>query len=355
MNEANFQQMRVIKFVLLVSLLVTVSCAVNFETLQRGDNVFSLSTEEQLKNGKYIEEIENFYKSGIEGYFMGKDSVKIYYKVFKQADLEKPAILISSGRTEAAIKYKELIFDLYNNGYSIYINDHRGQGLSGRMTEDPDMGYVDTFQFYIDDMKYFYDNILKKANHKKRYLLAHSLGGAIGMTYLEQNPYDFNAAAFSSPMLGLSSSVCCATKVLIGKKTKYALGQGEYEEDNLSFKKNDLTGSEIRYNRMNAAFAESSEARLGGATYQWVNKSCEQFDYINDNIKNIQTPFILFSAENETIVKPKAHQNFIEEAQQLGKVCEAFLVENAQHELFIEKDEQRIETINEIFRYFERY
>jgi len=347
--------MKSIRFALLVSLLVTVSCAVNFETLQREDNVYKLSTEEQLKNENYIEAIENFYTSGKEGHFTGKANIEIYYKIFKQAKLESPAILISSGRTEAAIKYKELIFDLYNNGYSVYINDHRGQGLSGRMTEDPDMGYIDTFQFYIDDMKYFYDNRLKKANHKKTYLLAHSMGGTIGMTYLEQNPNDFNAAAFSSPMLGFTASTCKATKLLMGPKTKYALGQSKYQDDKLPFKKNKLTGSEVRYKSMNAAFAKDTEARLGGATYQWVYKSCEQFDYMNDNIKNIQTPFILFSAENEKIVNPKAHQKFIKEAQKLGKTCEAFLIENAQHELLIEKDEQRIETINQIFNYFNRY
>jgi lysophospholipase len=347
--------MRSIKFVLLVSLLVTVSCAVNFESLQRSDNVYNLSTGEQLTNKKYIEEIENFYQSGKEGYFTGKDSIQIYYKVFKQAELEKPAILISSGRTEAAIKYKELIYDLYNNGYSVYIHDHRGQGLSGRMTEDLDMGYIDTFQFYIDDMKYFYDNMFKKENHKKKYLLAHSMGGAIGMTYLEQNPNDFDAAAFSSPMLGLGSTTCFATKILIGKNTKYALGQGTYQVDNQSFEKNELTGSEIRYDRMTAAFAKETKARLGGPTYQWVYKSCEQFEYINDHIKNIQTPFILFSAENESIVNTKAHEKFIEEAQELGKTCKAFLIENAQHELFIEKDEQRTKTINQIFKYFDRY
>jgi lysophospholipase len=199
-----------------VFLLVTISCAVNFETLQKADNEYHLSTEEQLKNEKYIEEIKSFYERGKEGYFRGKDSVQIYCKIFKQADSEKPAILISSGRTEAAIKYKELIFDLYNNGYSVYINDHRGQSLSGRMTDDPDMGYVDTFQFYMDDMKYFYDNMLKESNHKKKYLLAHSLGGAIGMTYLEQYSTDFDTAAFSSPMLGLSTSIYCGTKILIG-------------------------------------------------------------------------------------------------------------------------------------------
>ncbi len=347
--------MRSIRYGLLISLLVTVSCAVNFKTLQSEDNVYKLSTEEQLKNENYIEAIETFYTSGKEGYFTGKANIQIYYKIFRQAKLESPAILISSGRTEAAIKYKELIFDLYNNGYSVYIQDHRGQGLSGRMTEDPDMGYIDTFQFYIDDMKYFYDNRLKKANHKKTYLLAHSLGGAIGMTYLEQNPNDFNAAAFSSPMLGFGAPMCGATKLLTGKKPKYALSQSKYQDEKLTFEKNTLTGSEIRYNRMNAAFAKDTVARLGGATYQWVYKSCQQFDYINDNIKNIQTPFILFSAENEKIVNPKAHQKFVNKAQKLGKTCEAFLIENAQHELFIEKDEQRIETINQIFKYYNRY
>jgi len=354
-NQSNFKQLKSINFGLLVFMLFTVSCAVNFNTLQKEDNLYSLSTEAQLKDEKYIEAIEKIYNSGKEGYFAGKDSIEIYYKILKQPKLESPAVLISSGRTEAAVKYKELIFDLYNNGYSVYIHDHRGQGLSGRMTEDPEMGYIDTFQFYVDDMKYFYDNMVKNANHKKKYLLTHSMGGAIGMTYLEQNPDDFNAAAFSSPMLGFVKPTCAATKLLKGQKPKYALSQSKYQDDKLSFKKNTLTGSEIRYNRMNDAFAEETEARLGGASYKWVYKSCQQFDYINNNINNIQTPFILFTAENEKIVNPKAHQKFIKEAQKLGKTCEAFLIENAQHELLIEKDEQRIKTINQIFKYFNRY
>tara|TARA_B100000809_G_scaffold73939_1_gene71703 strand:+ start:3670 stop:4713 length:1044 start_codon:yes stop_codon:yes gene_type:complete len=347
--------MRSIKYELLFILLITASCAVNFKTIQRLDNVYKISAEAQLKNEHYQEKIENFYTLGKEGYFAGKDSIQIYYKIFRQAALESPAILISSGRTEAAIKYKELIFDLYNNGYSVYILDHRGQGLSGRMTKDPDMGYIDTFQFYVDDMKYFYDTTLKKTPHKKKYLLAHSMGGAIGITYLEQNPKDFNAAAFSSPMLGFIAFTCSATKLLSGKKTKYALGQGSYQENENIFKKNKLTGSEIRYHLMNAAFAKDTLARLGGPSYQWIYKSCKQFDYINDNINNIETPFILFSAENEEIVSIKAHQKFIEEAQQLGKTCEGFLIENAQHELFIEKDEIRIKTMNQIFNYYNKY
>ena len=76
---------------------------------------------------------------------------------------------------------------------------------------------------------------------------------------------------------------------------------------------------------------------------------------INHNIKRIKTPFILFSAENESIVSTNAHEEFIEKAKELGKECKAFLVKNAQHELFIEKDTQRIKTLNEIFKYFKAH
>jgi len=64
---------------------------------------------------------------------------------------------------------------------------------------------------------------------------------------------------------------------------------------------------------MHNIFDEFPNARLGGATYQWVNKSCKQFNIIFDNISNIETPLILFSGEDEQIVAPSSHNDFIDE------------------------------------------
>lgn len=342
------------KYFFLASTILLLSCNRNFRVLPKQENTYRLSTEMAFQDVTHSQKIEAFYDAGKEGFFQGKDSVEIYYRIFEHPNLEK-AILISSGRTEAAIKYKELIFDLFNNGYSIYIHDHRGQGLSGRMTEDPEMGYIDSFQFYVDDMKYFYEQHVKPKGHSKTYLLTHSMGGAIGMTYLEQYPDDFDAAAFSSPMLGLKPPTCGIVKVLNGDKPKYAMGESEYKEDKSTFEGNTLTGSELRYDRMIDAFETVPEARLGGATYHWVHKSCQQFKYIFGNIDKISTPFILFSAENEQIVYPFAHEKFVNAAKELGKDCMAYEVENAQHELLIEKDEQRIATINKTLDFYSKY
>lgn len=346
--------MKYLKLLILLLTVTLLSCKQNFKTLTEEDNKYNLSTIAQLEDESYSKKIENFYHTGKEGTFKGKANVEIYYKIFEQTNTDK-AILISSGRTEAAIKYKEVIFDLFNNGYSIYIHDHRGQGLSGRMLENRDMGFIDTFQFYIDDMKFFHDTYLKPKNYKKTFLLAHSMGGVIGMTFLEQNPNSFNAAAFSSPMLGFRPPGCAIVKVMDGETPKYALGEAAYKDDLTTFKGNILTGSEVRYYRMVDAYSKEPTAKLGGATYHWAHKSCQQFDYIFDNVDKIETPFILFSAENEQIVDPHAHQKFVDTAKKLGKDCVGFEVENAQHELLIEKDEQRIETINELLNFYDKY
>ena len=346
--------MKHLKYILLTCMIALISCKTDFKSLSEDTNTYNLTMISQLEDKLYSGKIEDFYDAGVEGTFVGKDSVSIYYKIFAREDSEK-VILISSGRTEAAIKYKELIFDLYNNGYSVYIHDHRGQGQSGRMTEDHDMGYVSDFQFYIDDMKLFYDTYISPKKYQKKYLLTHSMGGAIGMTYLEQFPNDFDAAAFSSPMLGLPFGICSAVNLLKGDEPEYVMGASKYDDSKDDFEGNTLTGSKVRFDRMIDAFAKVSEARLGGATYQWVHESCNQFDVLFENIDKIETPFILFSAENEQIVATSAHQNFIDEAEKLKKVYQAYVVKNAQHELYIEKDKQRFEAINETFKFFEKY
>lgn len=351
MYKVNIKQVKYIFAILIISLF---SCKRDFHQLPKTENKYNLTEISDLENENYCKNIEDFYNNGKQGSFTGKSNVKIYYKIFEQKNTEK-AILISSGRTEAAIKYKEIIYDLFNNGFSVYINDHRGQGLSGRMTKDPQMGYIDSFQFYIDDMKFFYDNYLKIKNYKKSYLLTHSMGGAIGMTYLEQYPNDFNAAAFSSPMLGLKPPIYTIVKLFDGNKPRYALTQSKYNEDKSTFKGNTLTGSRIRYNKMIEAFDKEPKARLGGATYHWLHLSCLQFDYIFSHVNKINTPFILLSAENEQIVYPYAHQQFMDIANELNKDCIAYEVKDAQHELFIEKDEQRISSISAILDYYSRY
>jgi len=344
------------KYLLLSTTLLYFACTQpKFNEIETPQNVYNLSTSADLLLNAHVNTIDSLYNWGKEGRFYGADSVEIYYKTFIQKDDEKGAIVISSGRTEAAIKYKEVIYDLYKNGYSVYINDHRGQGFSGRMAKNRYMGYVDHFQYYIDDLKYFYDNIVTQRKHEKYFLLAHSMGGAIGVTYLEQYPHDFRAAAFSSPMLGLSFPSCPVVKLIKDTVPEYALGGADYQESIESFEDNTLTGSKVRYERMLKVFDENPKAQLGGATYQWVVKSCIQFDSIFANISKIETPLVLFSGSKEKIVAPKAHNNFVYQLDSLNINATGYLVDGAKHEMLIETDKLRIEVMTKILDFYGKF
>ena len=351
--------------------------------LPQSTSHYPLSTHSNLSDPSYLSAIDSFFTTGRIITFSGQMNVPIYTMSFIQpvalapmdsanaadsthsvdsaTSLSTPppsagkSIIISSGRTEAAVKYKELIFDLYNSGYSIFILDHRGQGLSGRMTEDHDMGYVEDFSYYVDDMKCFYDSIVLPTNPSATFLLAHSLGGGIAAAYLETYPADFTAAALSSPMLGLPFPTCQGIGLFVKKSPNYAPGMKPYAEYDTAFATTKLTTDELRLSIMNSAFDSEPKAVLGGASAQWVQRSCREFKVIHKNTSAIVTPLILFSAGQEQIVSTKAHKKFIAGLQKEGKDAVGYAVPGAKHEIFIEADTIRNPMLTTVLDFFGKY
>ena len=89
--------------------------------------------------------------------FRNKDALEIRGMAFVQPRPET-AIVISSGRTESFIKYTEVVYDLYLQGYSVFIADHCGQGPSDRVLAGEakgQIGYVHDFQDYVSDLRQF--------------------------------------------------------------------------------------------------------------------------------------------------------------------------------------------------------
>ena len=62
---------------------------------------------------------------------------------------------------------------------------HRGQGRSGRLLADPHLGHVNRFNDYVDDLAAFWQQEVQPGPWRKRYILAHSMGGAISTLFLQ--------------------------------------------------------------------------------------------------------------------------------------------------------------------------
>ena len=324
-------------------------------------NTYQLTSEADVPS-LYQQTLPDFWRQhAVEGEFKGKDGVTIRYAALRQAKVER-AILIVNGRVESYLKYQELAWDLWRQGYSLYLIDHRGQGMSDRMLNDPQKGYVDHFDDYVVDLKQFHDQIIMADQPAKLFLLAHSMGGAISARYLERWPDDIKAAVLSSPMLGINlgglpkwlAKGLASTIGTVGGwlgEPPYGPGQGAYQDH--GFADNGLTHSQSRYQAFRQLYEQHPQIKLGGATAHWIYQGITGADAVIADAGAIKTPLLVLQAGNDSVVDNTAQDRFCTIAK-----CEGgkpLRIEGAWHELFIESDDKRQPALTAMVDFFARF
>ena len=365
-----------IQLILCWLAFVSPATAGGFEVLPEVAITIDLTTEERLSED-FPSKIAPFYATGTSGEFVGKEGKKIRYRTFALADraTERGAIVISSGRTEGMIKYQELIYDLSRQGYSVYIHDHRGQGYSERINpKQPELGLVESFDYYVDDLNTFVETIVKPANHKRLFLLAHSMGGAVASLYLARYPDVFRAAVLSSPMhQAIMPGRACTwigfTNLFWGE-SRYVVGEKSWTDSDKDMhrfdkKTNELTQSNARYDRMIEQYRQTDHEKdgwpspkLGGPSPKWTKEACRAGSLSRSEpiIKAIKTPILLLQAGDDTIVSLEAQVEFCDKINQVRNTsCKGYQVAHARHELFIESDTYRQRALAKAIEFFNKH
>ena len=298
-----------------------------------------------------------FWKNHVrQGAFSGQHGVRVSYAWAIPDDCQG-TVVISSGRIESLLKYKEVMYDLYQHGLAVFILDHRGQGLSGRMTDNPHHGYVSSFDDYVDDLVYFYQHIVQPNKQGQTALLCHSMGSAIGALTILRHPAMFSCVAFCSPMFGIRPALPDSVASILlwmsdkravrrGQKNDFFFGQRDYKP--VPFALNKLTHSRIRYDWFRKLYNESPEIQLGGVTGQWLAAAREAMKTIRQRANELKLPVLLLSAGADKVVD----NSIQEEVAAKMPHCAFTQIPGAEHELFIESDAYRQPAMESVLRFF---
>jgi alpha-beta hydrolase superfamily lysophospholipase len=132
------------------------------------------------------------------GYFMGQNNDKIFYQYWQQKN-PSAILVIAHGFGEHSDRYIEMAKHYTDFGMSVYALDHRGHGKS-----EGDRWNVEKFDYFLDDLHYYIENVVKQIEDKNKslFLLGHSMGGEIAAKYALVYPEDFNYMILSSPSVG---------------------------------------------------------------------------------------------------------------------------------------------------------
>jgi lysophospholipase len=306
---------------------------------------------------KMISEVEPYLQKNLEcGYILGQNNVKLYYEKFIVKN-PKASIVICHGLGEITEKYYELSYYFMKEEYSVFIIEHRGHGRSQRLGIDNSQVNVEKFDYYVEDFKKFIDEIvIPNSENKNLLLFAHSMGGAIGTVFLEKYINYFKAAILSSPMHEINTgrvpskiaNIISLSMKICGNEKKYLPGQIPYTEERAFHSSG--TSCKERYEYLYEKVKNKNTYQSGGSSALWYLECLKATKNLikKENAAKVEIPVLLFQAEHDTYVIPKAQNTF----GSYAKNCKIIRVKGAKHEPYFESDEIVFPFIEKVLSFY---
>jgi len=137
------------------------------------------------------------------GFFSGPDGLSFYYE---QDTVSAPrgAVLLLHGYAEHCSRYASVVEALNAAGFDVWRFDYRGHGRSGGRR-----GHVYRFEDYFDEIRMMRDRVFSASASSgiPTFLVGHSHGGLLSLSFLSREPDGFRGTALSSPFLGFGLKV----------------------------------------------------------------------------------------------------------------------------------------------------
>ena len=252
--------------------------------------------------------------------------------------------LLLSGRTEFIEKMAVPATALVERGFNVVTCDWRGQGLSDRLAEPGIMGHVETFTDYHLDLKALLAAPQVAALGPIDLMLAHSMGGAIGLGALHRGIVKPRAAVLSAPMLGFEMSATLRVAGYVTTKIADFLGKldkrppfGDVDQPYVfsGFDENVLTSDRAVFDWMVQALRDEPRLQLAMPSMRWLDQSTEEMAWLSHQ-SGLDLPILIVDGSEEAVVDREAIDQAI---TRLG--AEMATIEGARHEVLIESEPMR--------------
>ncbi len=303
---------------------------------------------------RFEQEVMAYFKSqGTSQSFQAKDGVTIHFRSYTQGKHRK-ALVILPGRTESTFRFAEVLWDLRDLPFDVYIIDHRGQGASTHLVPDPQMQGIGSFQDYEDDLHQFMTQFIQPKGYEEVSALAHSMGVLITAQYAMEYPKAFRRLILSSPMADLPpgptlhEKICYAILVLadlFGKGNTYIPGQGPWDPDE-AYRG---TTSATRYQFFRQLRIDHPKEIIGGTSMHWYKRGYETIWDTRKRAAELEAPILMFQAGADEIISGPGQDIICQKA----KNCRKLRFEKANHDIHLETDVIRDQWLLEVRRFLQ--
>lgn len=292
-------------------------------------------------------------------YFSCPAGRKIRYGYALPPDGKTKAIVIGlQGLGEFAEKYFEVAHDLLARNIGFCMMDWPGQGRSQRPLPNPHKRHASSFDDDVAALHVLISREIKTfANKAPLVMLAHSMGGNIGLRYLYRHPDSFVCAAFSAPMTGIKAldfmplpaaeKLTWFLQALLGKHY-VGFGGGNWRpaaRDDLTH--NIYSSDPVRRAVHNVWCLHDPALQVGDITYKWLHEAVKSCAFLRQDrmMRDIKTPCLFALADKERLVENATTRRFAS----IMPHARVIAMEDSWHEILMEHDGVRSVFFNAFF------
>lgn len=136
-----------------------------------------------------------------ESSFEGVKKTRIFFQSWLPDSAPKASVVIAHGLGEHGGRYAEVAAQLVGIGCAVHAIDHRGHGKS-----DGQRAYVDKFANAVADMDTLVEMAKRQQPGKPLFLLGHSMGGALSLSYAIKHGKKLTGLILSGPAVKLDGA-----------------------------------------------------------------------------------------------------------------------------------------------------
>ena len=269
------------------------------------------------------------------------------------------SLLFLGGRGDHFEKYLEAFDNWQADGWQVESCDWRGQGGSGRQTENPHIGHADDFATWIDDLADYCADWQTRCPGP-HVIIGHSMGGHLLLRALAEQRIAPDAAVLVAPMLGFTAPYpnwlghwVATAMTKLGKPERAAWSASEKPGSPARLRQLLLTHDDARYADEEWWHAEHPELVLGPASWRWVEQAYASFLHMaqQDRLEAVLLPVLLLATTADKLVSPTAIKNSI---ARISDVVAHLYGRESAHEILREADSIRADALERIASFLDK-
>ncbi len=230
------------------------------------------------------------------------------------AGAARGSILFQGGRGDIIEKYLESFARWHAQGWAVTAFDWRGQGGSGRLAADSQVGHATDFGVWVGDLADFWSDWTRTAPGP-HVATGHSMGGYLILRGLVEGAIAPAAAVLVAPMLGLHAPLGWQ---MLGERIARLAGRFG-DPARAAWRDNEIPGSRTprqallthdvdRYEDELYWKRAHPELALGPPSWAWVSEAFRSTRVLRDDARlgEVKIPVMALVAEADQLVSAKA-------------------------------------------------